>query len=448
MLHSDDTLPSALPTVAQWRKLEADVFDGGGVALERVRELARWRGLPPIAFLVAVISHVLVRTPPTVTLDAGLGPAALNLFAVLMGPPSAGKDSLMNEADHAVRVVAHGQPSLAVSMAFGSGEGLATTLQDYSPTGVMVEGGEIGALFARMERTGSTLRGNLLACYSGNQLSYATKTETIEVPRNSYRCCMWLGAQPDKAALVTSGADDGFRHRFVWCELLDPDHLPTRPGGPKPELCIVDIPQDLLDGEPISFPEGVINETWEKRHLAISRGQVDALAGHRNLTALKVAAGLCLLRSDSHVSMDDWRRAQALMTFSDAVQQRVVDYSREQQVNEVADRLECREEAQEEVAARRVERTRQLRLAIQSRLLERINNHDDGLPPLRLSEVTGPENSRNRHLANQIMSDLARDGVVVLMDGAKGGKLVERGHNFHAVMGGESASGSSEFSGL
>lgn len=423
-----DVLPSALPTYDEWVQLEASLFDEGGVMLERVRDYARSNGLYPVPFLVAVLLQTACCVPPEVKFKTVFGIGSLNLFAVLLGAPGSGKDRTMSHARQVSRVFRGEQQFRPRVMEPSSGEGLLKALNDPDNNRVLFNAGEVGTLHARMQRQGSTLRGVLLNAYSGNAMGAATRNDALSVEAHAYRCGLWVGAQPEKAHVLVAGADDGFRHRFIWCEVMDP-LIPDHPPSGTIEVPKVSIPACLWN-KPITFPEEVnvhIRDTEQSKAYGLS----DGVSGHRNLTRLKVAATLCIMRSDHKVDMADWHRAGVLLTYSDKVQARVMSFAHNQQVMEEAERLERRNEAQELVADRRAKKQQGKRNKMIRRMLDGLNAVDDGQPAPSVSTLTGRIPNRDRAMARQLLEELGRDGVVRLLDGRNGGQVVERGQHFH-----------------
>lgn len=235
--------------------------------------------------------------------------------------------------------------------------------------------------------------------------------------------------QPDKAHLLLDGEDDGFRHRFVWAELLDPGKLYERPEGTT-RLMAVMVPKEVLAGTPVSFPDEIKRKVWQQQHLLSAYGVSSNNTGHRTQTQCKVAAGLALLRSSDSVSMDDWRRAGVLMDYSDRVQVFAASYSKDLEVQRAADLLERKELAQEEQQARKQHKLEKFQL----RALNHIDGVDDGAPPVNWTHFLQTLASRDRPLMRQAGTALAGMEAVRFSRTDTGGQLIERGPNFHLVL--------------
>ena len=416
-----------------WERLEHDLFDGAGDAVQKVREHARANGAPPVAFLLAVVQYVLACMPGNVGFDAGMGRGSMNLFIVLLGKPGAGKDRLMRLVRNSVQVFDADTPLKPVPLHLGSGEGVVEALQP--PEGVSIArpvlfgASEVGTLHTRLTRQGSTLRGTLLDIYSGNSLGVTNKGQIVVIKEGTYTAGLWVAAQPDKAHLLMDGEDDGFRHRFVWTELLDPGKLPERPENTTRLMSVV-VPQQVMDGTPVSFPGKVKQYVWQQSHLLAAYGVSGSNTGHRTQTRCKVAAGLALLRSSASVSMDDWRRAGVLMDYSDKVQAFAASYSQDQEVQREADRLELKERAQEETQARKLQKFEKFQL----RALDLIDGVEDGCPPANWTQFLQTLANRDRPLMKQVASVLEEREAVRFSQTDTGAQLVERGPNFHLLL--------------
>ena len=416
-----------------WERLEHDLFDGAGEAVQKVREHARANGAPPVAFLLAVVQYVLACMPGNVGFDAGMGRGSMNLFIVLLGLPGAGKDSLMRLVRNSVLVFDGDTPLKPQPLHLGSGEGIAEALQP--PEGVstarpvLFGASEVGTLHTRLTRQGSTLRGTLLDIYSGNSLGMTNKGQIVVIEEGTYTAGLWVAAQPDKAHLLMDGEDDGFRHRFVWTELLDPAKLPERPEGTT-HLMSVSVPQTVMAGTPVAFPEQVKRDVWQQRHLLAAYGVSGSNTGHRTQTQCKVAAGLALLRSSASVSMDDWRRAGVLMDYSDRVQVFAAGYSQDLEVQREVDRLERKERAQEEKQARDERKFEQFQL----RALDLVDGVEDGAPPANWTQFLQRLAGRDRPLMKRAAAVLDEMEAVRFFRTDTGGMIVERGPSFHHVL--------------
>ncbi|MHA2788851.1 hypothetical protein ACXZ66_06850 [Corynebacterium sp. S7] len=347
-------LDSAL-TKQQWALLEDRVFSGAGEATARFQKWANHNAVSPVAALIMGAVKALACLPPGTKFNAGLRDGSTNTFVVLVGKPGQGKDELATAIAEDLNVTHHDKPVQLLELPVGSGEGMALKLQpdeEGNPASpVLFSVSEVGDLEAKMKREGSTLRSTLLSAYSGGGIGSTNKGESSVVPRNSYTMCMWVGCQPDKAGALLEGSDDGFAHRFIWTELVNPNHqvvdLPM-------SLAPVVIPDDIKQG--FTFPVEIQKATVKNKTETLMLGAQGGYQGHTNLTRLKLSCGLALIRSSRHVSMGDWVRAGHLMDYSNTVRQRSEAYLQGKRVERDAERLQRREEADERNAVNRRKR--------------------------------------------------------------------------------------------
>lgn len=411
-----------------WEKLYQEVFGGGGEALARVFAYARARKLAPIPLLLTVLQRVCTSLPPGATFEAGLGPGSMNLFTVLVGAPGSGKDTHINAASEAaiVRVGDGAATRGPVELGIGSGEGIVTALEpgeDGSRPVLFMET-EAGNLASLFKRKGSTLRPTLLKMYSGGALGATNKNDTTTVPRLSYTAGLVLGCQPDKAGVLLGGEDDGFKHRFVWTEILDPlikeDGLQAAlfgsPAPDEPRPVDVFLPDDVMHGKPLrvarEIEEVVVAEQENKRAYGVSsEGQ-----GHSTQTRIKLSCALALLRGRMTASMDDWRRAGVLMSYSRAVYGRSQQHLDSQEV----DRRVKERRAEEETRAQ-LEATR--RRDIWGRLREQVE-HDQAVERRRFRNNLAPN---RRPVFEQLLDDLIDARVLKILDDQSGPVLIIKG---------------------
>lgn len=417
-----------------WEKLYQGVFGGGGEALARVFAYARARTLAPIPLLLTVLQRVCTSLPPGATFDAGLGPGSMNLFTVLVGAPGSGKDTHINAASEAaiVRVGDGAATRGPVELGIGSGEGIVTALapgEDGSRPVLFVET-EAGNLASLFKRKGSTLRPTLLKMYSGGALGATNKNDTTAVPRLSYTAGLVLGCQPDKAGVLLGGEDDGFKHRFVWTEMIDPligeDGLQAAlfgsaaPDEPRP--VDVFLPDDVMHGKPLrvarEIEEVVVAEQQNKRAYGVSsEGQ-----GHSTQTRIKLSCALALLHGQMKASMDDWNRAGVLMSYSRAVYGRSQQHLDSQEVDRRVKERRAEEETRAKLEATRSNKVwEDLCTAVETeRQVHRSH--------FRKHEVT----SAHRGVFDELLDDALEDGILKMWRDERGRELVGPGERWGA----------------
>lgn len=426
----------------QWQQLEQQVFNGDSAALTAVRDYARHNNLPPVPFLVACAQYAIAATPSNVMLDAGLGPGTANMFVCLMDAPGMGKDRLMKFVRRAMQVSCNGKPLEPAPASVSSGEGVITSMIEHDEKGnPIVEDGaampgapvlfgvsEVGLLGNLMKRQGNTLRQNLLSVYSGNPLGINNRNDKMYLAQDSYRGCLWVGAQPDTAGILLEGGDDGLRHRFVFVELEDPlldiDH-----DYPEAELLPVEIPKRLVDGEPFTFPREVCLYSRMMLKQKLKHGASVAPVGHADFTTAKLAMGIALLRSQSSASQHDYDSAKAIMEYSAAV---IARCERHQSTKRIEDRAARRgedEQAAELAAEQRMKRQEEKRQRLIGKIVAWVDVEDGCSPePETWQQFRQTLNSRDRPGADSVCGQLVNDGVL-RWDGDR----VERGPAFHHV---------------
>lgn len=361
-------------SLQQWQELENTVFNTDSKALAAIRKYARHNSLPPVSFLVGCALYAIAATPGKVMLDAGLGTGTANLFVCLMDAPGMGKDRLMKYVRHAMQVSCQGKTLEPTHASISSGEGVITSMIEHDDNGnPLVEDGtaipgapvlfgvaEVGLLGNLMKRQGNTLRQNLLSVYSGNPLGINNRRDKIQLPEDSYRGCLSVGAQPDTAGILLEGGDDGLRHRFVFVELVDP-LVDVDRDYPKAELLPVDIPMQLMEGKPFSFPRSVQQHSRDMQKQKLKHGAAVAPVGHADFTTAKLAMGIALLRSQASASQHDYDSAKAIMDYSAAVIARCERHDSDKRIEDRAARRGEDEQAAELAAERRIKRKEEKR---------------------------------------------------------------------------------------
>ena len=356
--HAGQTPLHSVLNIDQWRELDAAIFDNSKM-LESIRAHARHVRVAPIALLFVSIVRVLGAVPPTVHLNAGGGPGALNTFVALIGPSGAGKDRTLNAATRALRVLdADGREIAPPTFPLGSGEGVTGV---YAPreghdgpipgetTALFVET-EVSSLTALMGRTGATLRSTLLKVYSGGDLGATNKSEHVSVPWGTYRAGMIVGAQPDRVGGILDDAGDGLPQRFAWTELVDPLR---KEGRAYPTADVLPVPLPAFDGQ-ITYCDQVVAATRAADDARLITGNTGGLNAHGHLTRLKIAAGIAVLRGRAHVTEDDWRRAGAMCRYSDKVRHRCTAHLEGQRVAAEAEKHRRHEAAEAAATADRI----------------------------------------------------------------------------------------------
>lgn len=431
---------SSAYSLQQWQELEDKVFNTDSAALAAIRDYARYNNLPPVSFLVGCALYAIAATPGKVMLDAGLGTGTANLFVCLMDAPGMGKDRLMKYVRRAMHVSCQGKTLEPTAASISSGEGVITSMIEHDDNGnPLVEDGtaipgapvlfsvaEVGLLGSLMKRQGNTLRQNLLSVYSGNPLGINNRRDKIQLPEDSYRGCLSVGAQPDTANILLEGGDDGLRHRFVFVELVDP-LVDVDRTYPKAELLPVDIPARLMEGEPFSFPRKVQQYSRDMQKQKLKHGAAVAPIGHADFTTAKLAMGIALLRSQASASQHDYDSAKAIMDYSAAVIARCEQHGSDRRIEDRAARRGEDEQAAELAAERRMKRKEEKRNRLTQKIVEWVDVEDGCRPePETWQQFRQTLNSRDRPDADSILGQMVHDGAL-RWDGSR----VERGPSFH-----------------
>lgn len=328
-------------------EIEFDEFWSARPILAHLHQFAQARRRCPWAVLGVSLVRANGIIPPSVALPphAG-GRASLNTFVVLAGPSGAGKGTSESAARDAISFRwNHGGVVELPEFPIGSGEGIARTFMPPTPgkgkdgieaaaeqiTTAMFSVPEVDTAAGLFSRSGSTLESELRKVFSGEQLGFtnAQAHTRTRVPAHTYRCGLIVGAQPGRAGALLDGAEGGTPQRFVWLPVLDaqmPDERPTEPAS-------VVVTQPRFSGD-LAIPE-VARQAIDAHQLAMHRGEVDPLDGHKLLVRLKVAAGLMILDGrdgEPAISDEDWHLAGVVMAMSDRtrawVQQQRAEASR------------------------------------------------------------------------------------------------------------------------
>jgi Bifunctional DNA primase/polymerase, N-terminal len=239
---------------------EADFWAAREV-LARIRHFARARQVSPWAVLGAVLARLLVSVSPSLMLPPLPAAASLNLYAGLVGPSGFGKGTAVAVARDAVRV-------RYVDVAgIGSGEGIAHLFaRRVRPKGqpsyverireaVLLKASEVDALTALDARQGSTLFSELRKGWSGEELgfAYADPDKRLPIEERTYRLCMLIGVQPERAGVLLGDVEGGLPQRLLWLPAVDPQapEVPPVRGGRRVQLPGQDVEQQTPDYGPV-----------------------------------------------------------------------------------------------------------------------------------------------------------------------------------------------------
>ncbi|MEZ0052112.1 hypothetical protein ABIA30_003124 [Mycobacterium sp. MAA66] len=313
--------------------MNTETFWTARTVLTHIHTFARARRRCPWAVLGVALVYANGVIPPAVALPPHVGGrGSLNLFVALTGPSGAGKGTSEAAARDAIQFQLHtGEPVDLPEFPIGSGEGIARTFMPPTPTKkkageedpphreeiwtAVFSVPEIDTAAGLFARSGSTLESELRKVFSGEQLGFtnAQAHTRTRVPAHSYRAGLIFGVQPGRAGVLLDGAAGGTPQRMVWLPVLDADMPDERPDEPAP--VVVRAPKFSGD---LPVPQ-IARDAIDAHQLAMHRGEVEALDGHKLLVRLKVAAALMVLdgRDLPAISDDDWQLAGVVMEVSD-----------------------------------------------------------------------------------------------------------------------------------
>ncbi|MFT3660017.1 MAG: hypothetical protein QM809_01095 [Gordonia sp. (in: high G+C Gram-positive bacteria)] len=338
-----------------------DVWESRPI-LRHTRDFARARRVGPLPLLGALLVRAVAATEPTVVLPAVVGDhASLNLLLGFVGPSGAGKGATEAAARRATNLPQ--VPELPI----GSGEGIARTFapppagKDGEPvtepvTRAIFTAAEVDTVAAVAGRKGSTLLPTLRSMWSGETLGAANSQAhtRLNIPAHSYRACMTIGVQPERAAGLL-GDTAGTAQRMLWLPVGDPDAPDVAPACPAPAT--VRRPLAPNGGRLVLDLPGDAVAAMQAHRLAVLRGEdVDPLDGHKMLTRAKLAAAFMLLDSRlGEVSIDDWELAGWLIHVSDRTRARIERDLADAARRTAKAKARATVEHDEEVAARKLD---------------------------------------------------------------------------------------------
>lgn len=421
-------------TLEERDQLEAEIFDNHGASemLNSIRQAARDNFLPPVAMLVGCIQQVLSSLPAGCGFDSGKR-GTPNLFTVMVGAPGCGKDELAKYVEGNITVSVSDKnidllrPELAQP---SSGEALVDNLvsvDDVPPSPCLVSLSEGSELVTLMGREGSRLRTTLLNVYSGNAVGSDTRTNGKKrVMAYSYTCGLKLNIQPSIAYLLLQGNDDGFRDRFLWCEVIDPrgaDGSDLLDIEKRARVKPIDIPKKIYDGKLVQFPKEIKREILQSQHALRTKWVATNGSGHSVQTRCKVATGLALIHGRSRVSGADWARAGALVEYSKHVQNHNAKQRTRQEAAVLAERELMKDQAEVLTQSKRADR-------IERVILESMIASKDGSITWSAAKQAVGNAKRYGEIFPLVVDRLEVSGVIRKKKGDKGGTRLTVGENF------------------
>ncbi|MGO3035227.1 MAG: hypothetical protein ACTIIQ_08755 [Corynebacterium variabile] len=322
----------------------------------RSRMASPWGVLGYVMSLTVATTGPHVRTPATVG-----GAASLNMLVGLVGAPGAGKGAARRTAlDLFEYTDSNGTPVHTPMLGVGSGEGIAQTFalvtrtddngQEVTTqpvTRAVFDDTEVSTLAKKSDRRGSTLLPMLCKAYMGEDLGNQNGSAESSrlVPDHSYRMCLTVGIQPDRAGVLLDDVGGGTPQRFTWMPVAYPGMPDVTPHVP--DVFKIRLPFGTMETvqtgvEPVTVTIPTVAENAIRRaRLSSGRGESQGLDGHTLLTREKVAIALALMSGSLAVTDADWHAAGAVIALSTATRE--------------ACREACKGAAVEASAARRIE---------------------------------------------------------------------------------------------
>ena len=308
--------------------------------LEHIRTFARSRRVDPLAALLATEAYAVFHIGPSLALPPlRRGDGSLNFFAAIVGVSGHGKGGAEDVARDAFRWPIDVEP-----LGLGSGEGVPAAYvhrAKNTDTGRLeLVQHETRALFSEPEvdmlrglgqRNGSTLIPTLKKGYSGESLGHQNRDvmKTLPVRQHSYRLCLILGVQPEKADVLFRDTGGGFPQRFVWARGLSGKLPHDVPETPEPMV----FENPFRESTTLNADHnGVIRSTYGRVHVKVCQAVVDAvddawrraaegtgdpLDGHAIFCREKVALALAVLNGRIEINDEDWALAGFQMRKSD-----------------------------------------------------------------------------------------------------------------------------------
>jgi hypothetical protein len=345
------------------RNLPEDFWDQRA-ALKHIRQAAAAGWACADAVLAAMLARQASHMTPDDTVDVGLGPGPLNLFAILYGPPSAGKGVAAKVAkrtlprpEHLLGCDYEPHPRWR-ERPLGSGEGLVDSyfgnVEERHPDddtrtrkvkkqvrrSLMFTVDEGEAFTRKAQRNGTTIAQVIRSAWSGEMLgdANATAERDRQLDEGSYAIGMTILFQPETIGPLFDAAEvgGGTPHRILYAA-ADNDLLPEQPptdipADPGPlvvhhrqhEGTRGPVRGDYPRFAPLRFvlaDEGVRAQLIAARWAGLRRDPVLAeLDGKRNEMRGRVAAILAWWDDGrTELTAEDWDIAGQILDTSDRV---------------------------------------------------------------------------------------------------------------------------------
>lgn len=359
--------------------------------LQQIRDWSCYHQRNPWGVLMVMIARIGFLISPHVLVDGRLDDdddpgklSPLNFYVCGTAASGAGKGVIENSV-RAMIPDPEGIRSNDSNAAITSGEGMKSFYghmqQDrddgefhmqMSTIRQWVSIAEISTLTGNAYRSGSIIEGTLNEAWSGSMLCQANadKAKQVIVPRNAYRLCVYVCAQPARAGWITSADGSGLSQRFLWCPItiLTPDRMPDI-RVPMPKINPKRLPRELSrstwerayrDGkapEPliIKHPDAYRHAAYQLQNQAAKNPYATRNNSHSVQMQLRIAAVMQLAlmmdkaSNDSFVISDEaWELAGSVMACSARQLNGFIQAVHDAEAKDQADKLATQKQAQDE----------------------------------------------------------------------------------------------------
>lgn len=298
-----------------------DNFWTAGENLNLIYTAALAQMASPWAVFACCIARLLALTPPTLRLPALIGgEGSLNYFGAIVAKSGGGKGAAMAVAEQLVPA-----EDLYIRGA-GSGEGMIEAYrrgsEGHEVESILFSIDEVDSLASLKDRSGQTTMSVIRSGFSGETLGYTYRGRSKEaVAKHTYRMCLLVSVQPERAAALFEDAGGGTPQRFQWYIgrdrriVADAPAWPTA-GGKRRHIPLMSAADLSRAAGVIPVPE-VVRDTVRTARAASMSGDDNALDGHGLYAREKLAFGLALMDGRTAINDEDWKLSGIAAAVSD-----------------------------------------------------------------------------------------------------------------------------------
>ena len=405
----------------------------GLAAFATARKVGRWSLLGGVLLRTACALPYNVVLPPIIGSEA-----SLNLLLGFVGTSSGGKGISDNAAADAVIIKFGNYTADKLPMKpLGSGEGInrefahtvavpgqRRSITEFHARSALFSVRDITTLAALAKRNGSTVVGELLKCYMGEELGFtnAGRDTNVVLPRHSYRLGLSMGVQPDRAAMLldAEARGNGLTSRIL---ALPGTDLSVRSGTPESGVPVtLALPEELwvdpmtVDDPPLtplgvsSGVAAVLIGAHNIKNLDVFGESDDPLSGHRGLGQLKLAALLAVMHGETTAGGIYWQWAEKLSAISEAMMAAADAASRKAEADAAHEM--GRRDGHRRVAADDTQQTA-MRERVRERIVGVLRQQGDWMPHSKLHvALSKPQ----RDYLNDTVGVLVQAGVIEAED--------------------------------